>query len=393
MSVKIHRVSLMLLLCVWLILSTGCSSGSYALEDSGVQRIAVIGGTLIDGHGGEPITNAVILINGERIEKVGIAGDFEIPAGTTILDVNGSTILPGFINAHVHNAFSEANLKAWAAGGVTTVRDESLGSKPIAENMAWRESIKNDPTYARLISAGQMISVPGGYGSLTVTSPEKARQAVLDELDLGVDQIKVALEDGYAGESGLAKLTPEELAVIVETAHQAGTRVSGHITESAYIAAMLDAGVDDIAHSSYDLIPYDILQRMVDEDVIMIPTFTVFRNYGGELSGCILNLKNFVKAGGMVALGNDFGGGPGDFELGIPMFEIEMMALADMTPMQIIQAATYNAAITVGQEAQIGTLENGKIADILVVEGDPLADLQVLTNIRLVIHNGTIIVQ
>lgn len=156
---------------------------------------------------------------------------------------------------------------------------------------------------------------------------------------------------------------------------------------------MLDAGVDDIAHSSYDLIPYDILQRMVDEDVIMIPTFTVFRNYGGELSGCILNLKNFVKAGGLVALGNDFGGGPGDFELGIPMFEIEMMALADMTPMQIIQAATYNAAITVGQEAQIGTLEKGKIADILVVEGDPLADLQVLTNIRLVIHNGTIIVQ
>lgn len=173
MSVKIHRVSLMLLLCVWLILSTGCSSGSYALEDSSVQRIAVIGGTLIDGHGGEPILNAVILINGERIEKVGIAGDFEIPAGTTILDVNGSTILPGFINAHVHNAFSEANLKTWAAGGVTTVRDESLGSKPIAENMAWSESIKNDPTYARLISAGQMISVPGGYGSLTVTSPRR----------------------------------------------------------------------------------------------------------------------------------------------------------------------------------------------------------------------------
>ena len=70
-----------------------------------------------------------------------------------------------------------------------------------------------------LISAGQIIAVPGGYGSLIITTPEEARQAVLDELALGVDQIKVALEDGYAGESGLAKLTPQELSAIVETAH------------------------------------------------------------------------------------------------------------------------------------------------------------------------------
>ena len=315
----------------------------------------------------------------------------KIPRNTRIIDVSGSTILPGFINTHVHNAFSEENLKAWAAGGVTTVRDESLGSQPIAEKMAWRQTIKDNPIYARLISAGQIIAVPGGYGSLIITSPEEARQAVLDELNLGVDQIKVALEDGYAGESGLAKLTPEELSAIVETAHAAGVRVSGHITESAYIDAMLDAGVDDLAHSSYDMIPYNILQRMLAEDVILIPTFTVFRNYGGALDGCILNLKHFVEGGGMVALGNDYGGGPGDFELGIPMFEIEMMTSAGMTPMQIILAGTYHAAITVGMEEQIGTVEAGKIADILVVGGDPLVDLQKLTDIRLVIHNGTII--
>ncbi|MGB8253737.1 MAG: hypothetical protein WCF08_11040, partial [Anaerolineaceae bacterium] len=170
-----------------------------------------------------------------------------------------------------------------------------------------------------------MITVPGGYGSLIITSPEDARQAVNMELALGFEQIKVALEDGYAGESGLAKLTPDELATITETAHQAGTRVSGHITESAYIEAMLDAGVDDIAHSAYDPIPPDIIRRMVAEDVILIPTFTVFRNYGASLDGCTANLSSFVKAGGSVALGNDYGGGPEEFELGIPMFEIEMM--------------------------------------------------------------------
>jgi imidazolonepropionase-like amidohydrolase len=386
------RETILLLMSLMIGISSGCGLSNNQIN-SGGQWIALVGGTLIDGRGGEPLVDAVILIKGEHITKVGPAGDFKIPDNTQILDISGSTILPGFINAHVHNGFSEENLKAWAAGGVTTVRDERLGNQPIAEKLAWRQSIKDDPIYARLISVGQIISVPGGYGSLTVTSPEEARQAVLDELDLGVEQVKVALEDGYAGESGLAKLTPEELSAIVETAHQAGVRVSGHITESAYIPAMLDAGVDDIAHSSYDMIPYNILQRMVAQNVILIPTFTVFRNYGSSLDGCILNLKHFVEAGGMVALGNDYGGGPGDFELGIPMFEIEMMTSAEMTPMEIILAGTYNAAITVGLEDQIGTVEAGKIADILVVGGDPLVDIQTLKDIRLVIHNGTIIVQ
>jgi imidazolonepropionase-like amidohydrolase len=331
------------------------------------------------------------LIQDGLIEKVGPAGSVTIPRDTRIIDVSGSTILPGFINTHVHNGFSEENLKTWAAGGVTTVRDENLGSQPIAAKMAWRQTVKDNPIYARLISAGQIIAVPGGYGSLIVNSPEEARQAVLDELALGVNQIKVALEDGYAGESGLAKLTPLELSAIVDTAHAAGVRVSGHITESAYIEAMLDAGVDDLAHSSYDMIPYNILQRMLAEDIIVIPTFTVFRNYGGSLDGCILNLKHFVEGGGMVALGNDYDGGPGDFELGIPMFEIEMMTAAGMTPMQIILAGTYHAAITVGMEEQLGTLEAGKVADILVVGSDPLVNLQQLTDIRLVIHNGIII--
>ncbi len=371
-------------------LSSGCDLSNNQTSHGG-QRIALVGGTLIDGRGGEPVPDTVMLIQEGQIEKVGPADTVKIPQNTRIIDVRGSTILPGFINTHVHNAFSEENLKAWAAGGVTTVRDESLGSQPIAEKMAWRQTIKDNPIYARLISAGQIIAVPGGYGSLIITSPEEARQAVLDELALGVDQIKVALEDGYAGESGLAKLTPQELSAIVETAHAAGVRVSGHITESAYIDAMLDAGVDDLAHSSYDMIPYNILQRMLAEDVILIPTFTVFRNYGGALDGSILNLKHFVEGGGRVALGNDYGGGPGEFELGIPMFEIEMMTSAGMTPMQIILAGTYHAAITVGMEELIGSVEAGKIADILVVGGDPLVDLQKLTDIQLVIHNGAII--
>jgi imidazolonepropionase-like amidohydrolase len=92
-----------------------------------------------------------------------------------------------------------------------------------------------------------------------------------------------------------------------------------------------------------------------------------------------------------VALGNDYEGGPGEFELGIPMYEIEQMSEAGMTPMQIITASTKNAAIVSGIDDQVGTLQADKIADVLVVSGNPLDDLQNLLNIRMVIHNGTII--
>jgi imidazolonepropionase-like amidohydrolase len=236
-----------------------------------------------------------------------------------------------------------------------------------------------------------MLTVPGGYGYLYVSSPEEARQKVFDELDAGADMIKVSLEDGYAGTQGLPKLTPEEMQAIVEAAHSRGRLVSGHITQAAYIQPMLEAGVDDIAHLPYDYISPATLQQMVDQGVYLTPTFTVFRNYGAPVSMLVQNLKRFVELGGKVALGNDYGGGPGDFELGLPMYEIQSMRLAGMTPMQIIVACTKNAAHVSQIENEVGTLEPGKFADILVLRGNPLEDLQALTDLRIVIHSGMII--
>ncbi len=104
---------------------------------------------------------------------------------------------------------------------------------------------------------------------------------------------------------------------------------------------------------------------------------------------CVQNLAQFVRLGGRVALGNDYNGGPGVFELGMPMYEIQMMAQAQMTPMQIIVAGTSNAAHVIGMENEIGTLEPGKMADVLVINGNPLENLEKLADLRMVIHNGT----
>ncbi len=372
----------------------GCqSSPTISVPNATDQKatLALVNGTLIDGTGVEPIPNAIILIAGDRILAVGSQKTLAVPAGVRTLDVSGATLLPGFINAHIHRGFDKANLQAWAQAGVTTVRDESASSAQVAGLKTFRAGIEADPHYARLVSAGTMLTVPGGYGYLYVSSPEEARQQVFDELDAGADMIKVSLEDGYAGTQGLPKLTPEELQAIVEAAHSRGRLVSGHITQAAYIQPMLEAGVDDIAHLPYDYISPATLQQMVDQGVYLTPTFTVFRNYGAPVSMLVQNLKRFVELGGKVALGNDYGGGPGDFELGLPLYEIQSMRLAGMTPMQIIVACTKNAAHVSQIENEVGTLEPGKFADILVLGGNPLEDLQALTDLRIVIHSGMII--
>ena len=146
-----------------------------------------------------------------------------------------------------------------------------------------------------------------------------------------------------------------------------------------------------VAHVPYDVVSEAAWQHMAAKGIYMTPTFTVYRNFEAPVSICVDNLRNFVAQGGKVALGNDYGGGPGEFELGIPMYEIEKMSEAGMTPMQIIVASTLNAAHVSGIEEQVGTLEPGKIADVLVVEGNPLQDLEALRNIRLVMHEGVII--
>jgi imidazolonepropionase-like amidohydrolase len=378
------------ILLLFAILLTSCVSPFAAIPP---DALVLVNGTLIDGTGSDPIADAVLIIQGDRILKVGLKEEVKIPRGTNVIDLEGATILPGFINAHVHFAFDEEKLKAWADGGVTTVRDEGIVSSKTLDNlMKWRDEINQNPVYARLISAGYMMSVPGGYGELSVTSPDDAQQQVFKELDAGVDLIKISMEDGYAGRSGLPKLTAEEISAIISAAHERGTLVSGHITQAEYLEILVEAGVDDIAHIPYDVVVSDdVWQKMVAKDIYVTPTFTVYRNYHAPIATCVSNLRNFVKQGGQVALGNDYGGGPSEFELGIPMYEIEQMSVAGMTPLQIIVASTKNAAIVSGIEDQVGTLEAGKIADVLVVSGDPLEDLENLTNLRLVIHNGTII--
>jgi imidazolonepropionase-like amidohydrolase len=361
--------------------------------------LALVNGTLIDGTGADPVPDAVLVVQEGCVAAVGPRAGVTIPENTESIDVQGATILPGFINAHVHASYDEETLTAWAQGGVTTVRDMATGQPP-EEAFAFRDGVRDKPQYARLVAAGPMVTVPGGYpiarwgvDSITVTSPEDARQKVNQLLDDGADFVKIPLESGAIFGQKMPMLSPEEAAVIVEVAHERGTVVSAHVSISPDLERALDAGVDDVAHMVTDEPSDELIKRVVEAGVTWVPTLELWKGVGYGLGRHVIdNLRRFVEAGGKVALGTDYAGAPDvDFDLGMPIDEIAFMQEAGMTPMQIIVAATKNAAHVCNLEHETRTLEAGKVADVLVVDGDPLNDIHTLTNTRMVLRDGVAI--
>jgi imidazolonepropionase-like amidohydrolase len=356
----------------------------------------LLGGTLVDGTGAAALADAALVIRGDKVVFAGPRSRVTISPGADTLNVAGATILPGFIDAHVHGAYSATTLTAWARAGVTTVRDEGIQQTGavLRDLLALRDSAWSAPGYARLVSAGWMITAPGGYGRLAVSTAAEARLRVTEELDQGADLIKVAVEDGTTVQNSLPVLATEALLAAVATAHARGRLVSAHITDARFLQTVVEAGVDDAAHVTWDPVPDAIFRQMIARHITLVPTLTVFEP-GGALVPGQANLRRFLQLGGTVALGDDYGGLPASqnphFQLGMPMPEILWMAEAGMTPLQIIVAATRNAAHVCGLEAELGTLEAGKTADVLVVNGDPLRDLTDLQNVRLVLHRGVVI--
>ncbi len=369
---------------------------SVTRQSDNTETLALVNGSLIDGTGVAPLADAVVVMRNGRITDIGVRTAVPIPNGAQVIDVQGATILPGFFNTHVHRGYSEQNLQAWAQAGVTTVRD--LGTSPAPDTFAIRDALLRDPRNARLVAAGPMLTVPGGYPmvpwgmqGLVVASEQDAVVRVNQLLDDGADVIKIALESGSTFKRQIPVLSKAEATAIVKTAHARGARVSAHVTAAEDLERVLDAGVDDIAHMPYDHVSDELIARIVKANLYWIPTLELWQHVGVSDAPIIDNLGRFVAAGGQVALGTDYAGYAAQFELGMPLSEMEAMQQAGMTPMQIILAGTRNAALVCNLDRELGTLEVGKVADVLVVKGDLLQDIHALASVHLVIHNGIVI--
>jgi imidazolonepropionase-like amidohydrolase len=356
---------------------------------------AITNGFLIDGSGSDPIPNSIVIIQDGFIKSVGTNSSLDIPTEVEIINLQGSYILPGLMNTHVHGAYNGNNLKEWARTGITTVRDlGNLTSSP-EEGFSFRNELLANNNCARLIAAGPLVTTVGGYGNYPVASPYDAQIKTNGLINMGADLIKIAIEDNLQGRTW-PMLSMDEIKMICQTAHDRNKRVAAHISRSKHVNMAIKGGVDEVVHMAVDYLPDSLITFMIEKNMYWVPTLELWKGVSERfnlnwINTAKSNLIRFVQAGGKVAVGTDYDGYTTPFDLGMPITEMKLMQEAGMTPMQIIISGTKHGAYVCDLENELGTIEPGKIADIIVVKDNPLDDLEALLNVHMVIHNGEII--
>ena len=398
------------------------------------------GGTLIDGTGRPPLRDATVVMDDGRIERVVSGPGADVPAGADVVDVAGMTVLPGLIDCHDHLAFHGYELASrWElnepgstrhlrtaraiertlAMGYTTVRD--AGGLDAGFRTAIDEGLLRGP---RLLTAVAIISPIGGIGDRVSPSghecmvpadpalprgvangTEDVRRVVRLMVRAGADVIKCATTGGASSRAGHGPLDPafdaDEMRALVEESHMLGRRVMCHALGGPGLRLALEAGVDSIEHGCYLDEDSELIAMMAEHGTFFVPTLTVYE-YHRESKAAhvreraralrehhVKSIQRALAVGVRVVAGTDAGGH------GHPAnaAELEHLVAAGLTPMQAIQAATGWAAECLGLEREVGTLEKAKRADLVVVAGDPLADVRVLQTpdrIRLVLKNGVV---
>jgi imidazolonepropionase-like amidohydrolase len=347
---------------------------------------ALVGGSALLGEALARTERCVVLIEDGLIAGAGPARELNVPARATTLDASGLTLLPGFIDAHVHIALAPPT--EVVAGGVTHARDLAWMPQEIWPLVA--RSHEPDSGGPELSAVGQMLTAPGGYPmraswapdgvGRVVHSADDASSAVAEQAESGACAIKVAL-NAAAGPT----LSARVLSAIVGAAHGRGLHVTAHVTGLGELHKALDAGVGELAHMlmSEERIPDHTIARMAVSGTVIVPTLSC--RFGRDLELAIDNLRRFLHAGGRVVYGTDLGNeGP---RPGIEPREIAAMSAAGMSPRAIIATATTEAASWLGLDAK-GILAAGMSADVIGVRGDPTVDASALREMELVIRQG-----
>lgn len=444
---KMKRSSLLLfiVLCVGIFTIAARTQNQKAPSNDN-NLIAIVGATVVDGTGTQPQRNTVI-IRGDRIETV--APKVEIPAGAKIINAEGLTLMPGIFDLHTHLPYSSIsgatsdwgkNLKAYLYCGVTSVVD--FGTYPETfEPM--RRLIRNGVIEAPRISLAARISTPGGHGaeggrgdffSIEVTTPREAQAAIRRVLPYQPDVIK-AFTDGwrYGAAPDLTSMNEETLTALVAEAHKNGLEVLTHTVslDKAKIAAR--SGVDVIDHGTGDKdVDEELIQLMKTKGTTYAPTLAVYEPRGRDILTPLLaavltpsarevmnppliapqnpplkpaagsaengdsarrlrwvtlqrNTAALRKGGITFGAGTD-AGVTGTHHGWATLRELQLLVAGGLTPMEAITAATSNAARALKVDNERGTIAPGKLADLILIEGEPHKNIQILADAEKIKH-------
>jgi imidazolonepropionase-like amidohydrolase len=417
-------------------------------------KLALVGGMLLDGYEAGPIHRAAVLIDGERIVRVGPAAEMTIPPDYTVVDTSGRTMMPGMIELHGHliilghgnygtwfpwiaknggskmlTKVMETSAKQLLLAGVTSVVD--LGA-PLAESLSVRDRVtKGEIPGPRLSMSGPWITRSSGgmteqFGGITVTSSAQAAQEVERLAKAGVDVIKA-----HSG------LTREDYKNIADAAHKHGIRVHAHVYAEEDVRNALETGIDVLTHagSAGTAPPYS--QKMVTDIVnagrpVVItaahrswiyPDTADFperlqdpslkRDFPPEIYAEVQDslknwralgyfgrtdremvfrergVKQFTEAGAVIGMGTD-SGTPMNFHSEALWREAKVHVDMGMPPIKVISSLTRIGANILGKQRDLGTIEPGKLADIIVVNGNPLYDITALAHVEVVVKGGRV---
>ena len=404
--------------------------------------LAITNGIIIDGRGGDPMSGMTLLIEDQRISALARRSQVNIPRDATVIDAMGASILPGLVDTHVHFMLEYPDLlrglltppslrllqtiprlRVTLEAGVTTVRDAA--GEPAGLKMAVERGIIAEP---RLQVAITLICQTGGHGdgyypccvdigffgahfydvpNGVADGIEEIRKTVREVLRAGADWIKLATTGGVLSAADAptsSQLTVEEIATAVYEAAAQEKRCMAHAQSMQGIKNALLAGVTSIEHGVH--LTDELIDLMLQKDTCLVPTlsaplaFAKFSQAHPDLVSPVMAAKSeslveahrqsfrrAVEAGVRVAMGTDSGVG----RHGENGQELQLMVENGMTPMQAIMASTANAARLLRLEDSLGTLEVGKLADVIIVDGDVLSDISRIANparVKLVLKAG-----
>jgi len=395
------------------------------------MSIVIKGGRLIDGTGKPPLDRAVVVVEDKQIKAIGAEGQVAPPTGAKVVEADGRTVLPALMDLHGAIArltlaeepygitaknIAASILRGVANGrrcldvGVTTVRAECGHHGLFALKEAYASGVVEGP---RLIFPGRGICMTGGHfwhsGSCReADGADGVRKAVREELREGADWIKLMVTGGAGSPTERVEdvqLTLEELKAAVEEAHKKGKYAMAHVSCAEGARLSIDAGVDSVEHGL--VLDEDNIQQMKTKGVFLIPTLGVYRNlvergekkqvpefmYQRGLQVVKRHAESFrmaLAAGLKIAAGTD--SGADWYYMGESLlWELEIMNSEGMAPMECLKSATSRAAECLRMMDTLGTLEAGKLADILIVEGDPLSNVSELRNTWMVFKEGRLV--
>lgn len=398
------------------------------------DRLVIHAGRLLDVKTGRWLTNQNIFIEGDKITRIEPGGP-PGEAGWKIIDLSNAAVLPGLIDCHVHLTLSPssfgyellgisearqaltgaANARKTLLAGFTTVRN--VGAWGFTD-VALRDAVNaGDVPGPRMLVSGMPLSITGGHFdnnllpweyhasfASVADGVEGVRHKVREEIKYGADLVKFMASGGVLSKGDdpqASQYSLEEMKMIVSEAHRLGRKVAAHAHGSQAILWAAEAGVDSIEHGSYLNDP--AIAAMKEHSTFLVPTM-----YTGDfllanmqalrlppflvakanevLPAARKNVSHALQSGARVAFGTD----AGVYPHGLNAREFNSMVQGGLSPLAAIQAATVNAAELLGWSDKVGTIEPGKWADIVAVDGDPLRDVKVLENVKFVMKGGQV---